>query len=176
MRCWSTHCILQTFDAACKVHYECNHFQFFTKCRAHDSHKSEVQKVQRGNLDELDADHDLDQDRFEEVEGDAGSLLVDTKGSISDVLRFGTVNFLAICRLTHCFKYVIDIATEANSEIKPKRRSTGAGLEVPTNWDGLSRRNSTSIPKFPTYVLFKVRTQSSSWSLYYENSSSVSGI
>ena len=26
MRCWSTQCILQTFDAACKAHYECNSY------------------------------------------------------------------------------------------------------------------------------------------------------
>ena len=36
------------------------------------THKSEVQKVQRSDLDELDADHDLDQDRFEEFEVDSG--------------------------------------------------------------------------------------------------------
>ena len=48
--------------------------------------KSEVQRVQRSDLDELDADHDLNQDRFEEFEVDAGTLPVDTKGSISDVL------------------------------------------------------------------------------------------
>ena len=54
------------------------------KCRAHDSHKSEVQKIQRSDVDELDADHDLVQDRFEEI--DAGTLLVDTKGPTSDAL------------------------------------------------------------------------------------------
>ena len=36
------------------------------------THKSEVQKVQRSDLDELDADHDLDQDRFEEFKVDSG--------------------------------------------------------------------------------------------------------
>ena len=50
------------------------------------TYKSEVQKVQRNDPDELDADHDLDQDRFEECEFDAGTLPVDAKGSISDVL------------------------------------------------------------------------------------------
>jgi hypothetical protein len=33
--------------------------------------KSSVQKVQRSDLDELDADHDLIQDQFEEIEFDA---------------------------------------------------------------------------------------------------------
>ena len=46
--------------------------------RAHDLNESQVQKVQRSELDELYTDHDLDQDRFEEIE--------DTKGPISDVL------------------------------------------------------------------------------------------
>jgi hypothetical protein len=79
MGCWLTQYIYQTFDAACKAHYECNSFPI-SKCRAHDSHNSEVQKVQRSDLDD-----DLDQDRFEEIEVDAGTLLVDTKGPISDV-------------------------------------------------------------------------------------------
>ena len=46
--------------------------------------ESEVQKVQRSDLDELDDDHDLDQNLIEEIEVDAGTLLEDTKGSISD--------------------------------------------------------------------------------------------
>ena len=60
---------------------------FFPTCRIHDSHNSEVQKVERSDLDELDVDHDLDQDRFEEIEDDAGTLLVDAKAPISDVLN-----------------------------------------------------------------------------------------
>ena len=47
---------------------------------------SEVQKVQRSDVDELDADHDPDQDRFEEIEVGAGTLSVDTNGPTSDVL------------------------------------------------------------------------------------------
>ena len=50
------------------------------------THKLEVQKVQRSDPDELDADHDLDQDRFEEIEVDTGAVNVETKGPISDVL------------------------------------------------------------------------------------------
>ena len=50
------------------------------------THKSEVQKVQRSDLDELEADLDPDQDRFEEFEVDAGTPPVDSKGSISDIL------------------------------------------------------------------------------------------
>lgn len=61
-------------------------FEFLPECCAHDSHKSEVQKVQRSDLDELDADHDLDQDRFEEIEVDSGMQHVDTNEPISDAL------------------------------------------------------------------------------------------
>ena len=68
-----------------------------------DSHKSEVRKIQRDNLDELDNDHDLDQVRFE-VLFLARTLLLDANSPIS-VPFFG---------------------------IKPKHRSTGAcpSLEV----------------------------------------------
>jgi hypothetical protein len=48
---------------------------------------SEVQKIQRSDVDELDADHDLDhQDRFEEIEVDTGTLPMDTNGPRSDIL------------------------------------------------------------------------------------------
>jgi len=47
---------------------------------------SKVQIIQRSDVDELYADHDLDQDRFEEIEVDAGTLPVDTKGPTSGVL------------------------------------------------------------------------------------------
>ena len=50
------------------------------------THKSEVQKVQRNDIDELDADHDLDRNRFEEINDDAGTQLVDAKAPISDVM------------------------------------------------------------------------------------------
>jgi hypothetical protein len=39
---------------------------------------SQVQRIQRIYIDELDTDHDMDQDRFEELELDAGMLPVDT--------------------------------------------------------------------------------------------------
>jgi hypothetical protein len=45
-----------------------------------------VQKVQRSDLDELDADYDLDQDRFEEIEADVGTPLADAEGPIPEVL------------------------------------------------------------------------------------------
>ena len=51
-----------------------------------DSHKSEVQKVQRSNLDELDADHDLDQVRFE-VLVLARTLFLGAKSPISVPFR-----------------------------------------------------------------------------------------
>ena len=91
-----------------------------------DSHKSEVQKVQRGNLDELDADHDLDQVRFE---------------------------VLALARTLLLGKSPISIPFQYHFEIKPKYRSTGICLEVlkKKKRDGLSRRNSTSIPNCPGY-------------------------
>ena len=59
---------------------------FFSKSLAHDSYKSEAQKVQRSDIDEFDDENDLDQHRFEEIEADAGTLHVDTKDPISDVL------------------------------------------------------------------------------------------
>ena len=46
---------------------------------------SEAQIIQRSDVDEVDADYDLDQDRFEEFEVDAGTLPVDIKDSTSDV-------------------------------------------------------------------------------------------
>ena len=67
-RYWLTRCIHQTFDAASKAHYECNIFlassQILSWCLAHTR---EVQRIQRNYVDELDAGHDLDQDRFEEL-------------------------------------------------------------------------------------------------------------
>jgi hypothetical protein len=63
------------------------HFLFFPKCRTYDSHKSEVQKVQRSDSDELDADLDLDQDRIEDIKADAGGRLVDAMRLFSKVLR-----------------------------------------------------------------------------------------
>ena len=47
------------------------------------THKSEVQKVQRSDLDELDADHDLDQDRFEEFEVDSGVPILPSAPQLS---------------------------------------------------------------------------------------------
>jgi len=43
--------------------------------------KYEAQKIQRTYVDEFDADHDLDQDRLEEFEFDAGTPPVETKFS-----------------------------------------------------------------------------------------------
>lgn len=47
----------------------------------------EVQKIQCNNVDKLNADHDLDQDQFKEIEVDAGILTMDTEGPTSDILR-----------------------------------------------------------------------------------------
>ena len=84
MRCWPTQYIYQTFDAACKAHYECNSFLFSYLNVELMTHKSKDQKVQRSDLDELHW-----QDRFEEIEVDTGTPLVDTsrKGHISVPFR-----------------------------------------------------------------------------------------
>jgi len=62
------------------------HFRSPRKYQLMTCKNSEVQKIQRTYVDELDADHDLQQGQFGEFEFDTGTVPVDAEDLTSDVL------------------------------------------------------------------------------------------